>query len=333
MKGSIMKKEIVVSGIRATGKLHLGNFLGAMRNFTELQENYDCYFFVADYHSLTTETNPEKLRANLMEIVMDYLAIGLNPAKCTIFTQSSVLEIAELSLLLSMVQPAGDLERLPTYQEKKKSQEKNINAGLLFYPVLMAADILIQKATLVPVGKDQLPHIRFTRELAKRFNRRYENTFPMPEALESKAVRVPGLDGTEKMGKTAGNTINLDDSPEQIERKIAVAVTDVARKKREDPGNPLICNLFAIHELISSSDTIECVRKKCPKAGIGCIECKKILSNGIIEILKPIQQRRLEIVSNPDHVIAVLHKGGIKARESAKKTVDEVREKMGLKKF
>lgn len=326
-------KKIIVSGIRPTGKLHLGNYLGAMKIFAELQENYNCFFFAADYHSLTTETNPDNLRTSLPEIIADYLASGLDPEKCTIFAQSSVPEIPELALLLSMIQPAGELQRLPTFREKAEKQTEGANAGLLLYPVLMAADILVQKAHLVPVGKDQLPHIYLTQDLAKRFNERFGLTFPMPEVYEGKPIKVPGLDGTEKMGKSEGNTINLTDKPETINQKIAVAVTDTARKRRTDPGNPFICNLFAIHELISLGKTVEEIKKGCQTAEIGCIECKKILSDGIIELLKPFQVKREEITAKTGLVKEVLYEGGLKARKTAKKTLEEVRDKMGISLF
>jgi len=333
MNWNITSGDVVLSGIRATGKLHLGNFLGAIRNFVDLQERYVCFFFIADYHSLTTETNPDRLRENLPEVVIDYLAAGLNPQKCTIFAQSSVPEIAELALLLSMVQPLRELERLPTYRDKMNVQSENVNAGLLYYPILMAADILIQKAVLIPVGKDQLPHIYFTQKIARRFNARYGETFPIPEALQGKTIKVPGLDGTEKMGKTEGNTINLDDPPEVVRKKVAVAVTDTARKRREDSGNPYECNMFALHELLSPPGIIEQVSGGCKTAGIGCVGCKEILSQEIIELLAPIQEKRTEIAANPDFVRQVLYEGARRARMSAQDTITEVREKMGLRQF
>ncbi len=326
-------KKVVLSGIRATGKLHLGNYLGAMRDFVRLQEEYNCFFFIADYHTLTTETDPHRLRTHLPEIVMDYLAIGLDPEKCTIFAQSSVPEVTELSLLLSMVLPANDLLICPTFKEKQETQPQNVNAGLLFYPVLMAADILWPKANLVPVGKDQLPHIYLTQDIARRFNERFGDTFPKPEALQKEAIRIPGLDGSEKMGKSEGNTIELVDTPETIRQKIAVAVTDYARKRRHDPGNPFECNLYTIHEYISPNDIVKKIREGCRTAAIGCVECKKILSEGIIKLLSPLQERRAKIAANPDLVREVLHKGGLRAREKAQKTVFEVREKMGLRQF
>ncbi|MFH1713995.1 MAG: tryptophan--tRNA ligase [Candidatus Nealsonbacteria bacterium] len=330
-------KERVVSGIRATGQLHLGNYLGAMRNFVDMQEKYECFFFIADYHTLTTAPNPETIRQNLPEIVLSYLAIGLDPEKCTIFAQSSVPEITELTLLLSMIQPVSELERLPTYKDKKKNQPKNINLGLLSYPVLMAADIIIQKANLVPVGRDQLPHIELTQKITERFNRRYGDTFPVPKALIEKAITVPGLDGTGKMGKSEVNAIDLIDEPEVVYQKIKVAVTDTNRKRRSDSGNPFECNLYTIHEQLTSDPfhdpLVKSILEGCKTAAIGCVECKERLSARVVELLKPFQERRKELASKLDYVQQVLHEGGLKARKTAQETVAEAREKMGLQLF
>lgn len=331
-----MKKEIIVSGIRPTGKMHLGNYLGAMRVFAELQEKYECFFFAADFHSLTDRKDSKGIKEDLPEIIMDYLASGLDPEKCTIFAQSSVPEIPELALLLSMIQPIGKLLRLGTFKEKAekiKKQGRSPNAGLLCYPVLMAADILIQKAGWIPVGKDQLPHIELARALARRFNNLYGKTFPMPQVFEKKPIKVPGLDGTEKMGKSEDNAILLTDSPDAIKQKIAIAVTDTDRKRRNDPGNPFVCNLFTMHELVSPKDVVEEVKTGCQAAKIGCLECKKMLSSKIIDLLKPFQEKRKEIAAKPSLVKEVLHQGGLKARKTAKETVNEVREKMGLSSF
>lgn len=328
-------KKVVLSGIRATGKMHLGNYLGAMRNFVELQNNpdYKCFYFVADYHTLTTNPNPNDLRSNLPEIVLDYLAAGINPEVSVLYAQSSVPELTELCLLIGMVTPLGELLRCPTFKEKARKQPDNVNHGLLSYPVLMAADILGPKADLVPVGEDQLPHIEITRSIARRFNDRYGNTFKIPEALKEKAIRVPGLDGTDKMGKSEGNTINLDDSPEVIWEKLRVAVTDTERKRRSDPGRPYLCNLYSLHEFVSSQEVTEEVYKECLSAGIGCLECKRKLADSVIALLGPIQQRRVELSKNPDYLFQVLYEGGKKARSVIQKTVNEVREKMGLRMF
>lgn len=324
---------VVVSGTRATGRLHLGNYIGAMRNFPPLQESHRCYFFVADFHTLTSLTDPEQLRQHLPEIVLDYLAAGLDPVKSVIFAQSSVPQIPELSLLLGMITGYGELLRCPTFKEKRKKQEDNVNLGLFSYPVLMAADILIQKAALVPVGEDQLPHIELTREIARRFNNRYGEVFPLPEALMEKAVRVPGLDGTSKMGKSEGNTIDLRDSPEVVRQKISMAVSDTRRARRFDPGNPYDCNVYALHEFTTVPAMIEQIKEDCQSAVIGCVDCKQCLSDSVIAFLEPFQARRAEIAKDPSYVREVLHEGGRTARETAIPTMEAVRVKMGISSF
>ncbi len=326
-------KQIVLSGIRPTGKLHLGNYLGAIRDFVKLQEECKCFFFVADWHSLTTLDDFSELRKNSFEIVMDFLAAGLSPGKCTIFLQSDIPEIAELALLLSMFQPANELSTLPTYQDVIAKKPNKNNAGLLYYPILMAADILAHKAHLIPVGRDQEIHIRVARDIARRFNNRFGDTFPIPQTFEKESIKVPGLDGTEKMGKSEDNDILLTDSPDIIRQKIAIAVTDTSRKHLCDPGNPFICNLFAMHELVSSENTVEEIKIGCKTAKIGCLECKKMLSSSIIDLLMPFQEKRKKFATNPNLVKEVLHYGRLKAKKNAKKTLNEVREKMGLSSF
>ena len=318
-------ENIIVSGIRPTGKLHIGNYLGAIKDFVKLQHEGKCFFFIADWHSLTTFKKYELLKEYSLDVAIDFLAAGLIPEKCTIFLQSDVPEIAELALLLSMFQPANELYTLPTYKEKA---EKDSNAGLLYYPILMAADILAHKAHLVPVGSDQEIHIRISREIARRFNNTFGDFFPTPQTFEKESIKVPGLDGSEKMGKSEGNTINLSDSPKAIEKKISVAVTDTARKRRQDPGNPFECNIFAMHELVSKEETVKLVRTGCNTTDIGCVDCKNILSQRLIEMLKPLQERRKTI--STDYVERVLREGAEKARESANNTLKQVREKMGF---
>lgn len=325
--------SVVVSGIRATGRLHLGNYIGAMLNFPPLQEDHQCFFFVADYHTLTTAPDPELLRSNLPEIVLDYLAAGLDPAKSIIFAQSSVPEITELATLLGMIATVGELQRCPTFKEKVAKSPDNVNLGLFSYPVLMAADILIQKANIVPVGADQLPHIEMTRNIAARFNHQYGKVFPIPKALEERAIRVPGIDGSGKMGKSDNNTIDLRDTPDVITRKIKGAVTDITRLRRHDPGHPLECNLYALHEFVSPEDQVKQIRCDCESAGIGCVDCKKILAKSLIEYLGPFQARREVISAQQGYVQDMLHTGGLKARETAADTVEEVRQLMGLSHF
>jgi len=252
-------KKVVLSGIRATGKLHLGNYFGAMRYFVKMSQEKDkkCFFFIANLHTLTTKMDPADIKRDLKEIVLDFISVGINPEKSIIFAQSSVPETCELSWLLNCLTPVAELERMPHFKEKKDKKialKEIINAGLLTYPVLMAADILGPCASLVPVGEDQHPHVELTRELARRFNHIYGETFPIPELLKSEAIRVPGLDGTGKMGKSDQNTIDLSDSPKVIKNKIAKAVTDPARIRRKDAGNPDICNIYALHMLMSTGE-------------------------------------------------------------------------------
>ena len=326
--------KVVVSGIRATGRLHLGNLIGAMQNFPPLQDVYQCYFFVADYHTLTTLPDPQLLRENLPEIVLDYLAAGLDPVKSVIFAQSSVPEITELATLLGMVSMVGELQRCPTFKEKVAKNPDNVNLGLFSYPVLMAADILIQKANVVPVGADQIPHIELTQTIATRFNYRFNRQFfPIPEALEERAIRVPGIDGSGKMGKSDGNTIDLKDSPEVIRKKIMGAVTDIKRARRTDPGHPFECNLYALHEFVNKEADVQEIRLDCEGAKIGCVDCKQKLAAAIIEYLAPFQARRAEIEKIPDYIQDILHDGGQQARKSAVQTVDEVRSLMGLERY
>ncbi|PIP17246.1 MAG: tryptophan--tRNA ligase [Candidatus Portnoybacteria bacterium CG23_combo_of_CG06-09_8_20_14_all_37_13] len=328
----LQEKQVVLSGIRATGKMHLGNYLGAMKNFVDLQntEGYQCFYFVADYHTLTTNPDPDELKTNLPGIVLDYLAAGIDPEKSTLYAQSSVPELAELCLLIGMVTPIGELMRCPTFKEKARKQPDNVNHGLFTYPVLMAADILGPKADLVPVGEDQLPHVEITRFIANRFNSRYGKVFELPVALMEKAIRVPGLDGTDKMGKSEGNTIDLSDSADAVWEKLRVAVTDEQRERRSDPGRPYLCNLYALHEFVSPTDIVKAIDEECRSATIGCIDCKKKLAENITAILDPLQQRRVEIAKGPDYIRQVLHDGGQRAREIIKETVAEVRQKMGL---
>ncbi|MFH1192566.1 MAG: tryptophan--tRNA ligase [bacterium] len=327
-----MKEKVVLSGIRATGRMHLGNYLGAMRNFVILQETsvYNCLYFIADYHTLTTNPAPKDIKFNLPQIALDYLAAGIDPEKSILYAQSSVPELAELCLLLSMVINIGELQRCPTFKEKARKQPDNVNLGLFSYPVLMAADILGPKTNLVPVGKDQLPHIEITRSIAQRFNNLYGKTFELPEALKEKAIRVPGLDGTAKMGKSDNNTIDLTDSPETIWKKISVAVTDEQRQRRSDPGNPAKCNIFSLHKFVSEKELLSEIKEGCKTAKIGCVDCKKRLSANISGVLEPFQQRRENLSKNFDYIHAILNKGGEQARKIVQATVTEVREKMGL---
>lgn len=324
------EKKVVVSGIRATGRLHLGNYLGALRNFARLSQDddYETYFFVADWHTLTTKRDTKDNFLN--DMVLDYLAAGVDPKKSALYLQSSVPQTAELFWYLSCLTPKGDLERVPTFKDKVRLQPKNVNAGLLNYPVLMAADILGPKAELVPVGKDQLPHLEMTAELARRFNYLHGKTFPEPRAMDDRPITVPGLDGTGKMGKSENNTINLEDPPDVVMQKLRTAVTDPARVRRNDPGNPEVCNIFKLHTLVSSPEEINTCAEGCRTAAMGCVECKKILAKNINNLLEPFQQRRRELVDKPDVVVEVLRSGNVRAKERISRTVAEVRQKLGI---
>ncbi len=336
-----MAEETILSGIRATGRLHFGNFLGAVRHFVDFQRpGNTCLYFIADLHTLTTLKDPSEMRTNIREIVKDYLASGLNPEQSVIYAQSSVPEISELCLLLSMVQPLGDLERIPTFKEKirkmraeKDKQAPDINLGLLTYPVLMAADILGPHATLVPVGEDQVPNVELARTLARRFNDRFGDTFTIPRML-AEMVKVPGLDG-EKMGKSeADNAIDIN-SPLAVihDRYKRKGMTDPQRVRVTDPGDPYnrCRSVYAVHEMITLGETgSREIANACMSARISCLECKDRLVKSIARILEPFQERRMQLADKDDYVREVLHEGGKKARARIKATVEVVRDKMGI---
>lgn len=329
-----MHTATILSGIRATGRLHFGNYIGAVRHFVIHQRPENrCMYFIADLHTLTTLRNPEELRGNVLEIVKDYLAAGLDPEQSIIYAQSSVPEIPELSLLLSMMQPLGELQRIPTFKELVRKNPDDVTLGLITYPVLMAADILGPQATLVPVGEDQVPNVELARNMAHRFNDRFGDTFTMPEML-TEMVKVPGLDG-EKMGKSeADNAIDINAPMSVIrERYMTRGVTDPERKRASDPGDPYnrCRSVYALHELITpgEADGRE-IANACRTARIGCAECKKRLVDSIATILEPFQERRAVLASRDDYAREVLHEGGKRARKIVRETVEKVRDKMGI---
>ena len=324
--------ETIVSGMRPTGKLHLGHFHGALVNWLRLQQQYQCYFFVADWHALTTDyATPQGIRENTIEMVIDWLSVGIDPAKSVIFRQSGVKEHAELHLLYSMITPVSWLERNPTYKEQMKEiVGKDLSTyGFLGYPVLQAADITIYKANKVPVGVDQAPHVELTREIVRRFNQLYRQIFPEPEVLLTEAQKVPGLDGR-KMSKSYGNAVFLSDTPEEIDKKISRMMTDPARVKRTDPGEPEKCPAFQLHKIYCTPQEIEFVTQGCRTAGIGCLECKKIMIKHVIEDLAPIRERRAQFENSPEKVEEILASGTEAARQNAGATMVEVRETLGL---
>ncbi len=322
----------VLSGMQASGKLHLGNLVGALQNWVRLQDNYDCFYFIADWHALTTGYgNTSALKESTEDILINFLAAGLDPEKCTIFLQSKILQHAELHLLLSMITPLGWLERVPTYKEKQQElKDRDLSTyGFLGYPLLQTADIIIYRARYVPVGVDQVPHLEISREIARRFNNLYKEVFPEPEALLTEFPKVPGVDGR-KMSKSYGNAIYLSDSPKVAEQKILTMMTDPARKRRTDIGNPELSPVFQLHRIFSTKEEQNEVAEGCRTAGIGCIDCKKILIKNIFRVLEPIWQKRSELIANPKLVMEVAEKGTDKARKVAEETMHFVREAMGL---
>lgn len=329
-----MNSQVILSGIRATGRLHFGNFLGAVQNFVHYQKpGNTCLYFIADLHTLTTLQNPNELRGNLIEIVKDYLAAGLDPERSVIYAQSSVPEISELCLYLSMVQPFGDLTRIPTFKDLVRKNPDNVTLGVVTYPVLMAADILGPKATLVPVGEDQVPNVELARDLASKFNAKFGTTFSIPNMMQQ-MVRVPGLDGG-KMGKSeADNVIDIN-SPraEILSRYLKKGVTDIERKHVTDPGDPYnrCKSVYTIHELVTAGEVeTRTIANACLTAKIGCKECKHRLVDGIMTILEPFQEARAELADKDEMVKEILHEGGKKARAMIRETTMEVREKMGI---
>lgn len=328
-----MKKMRILSGMRPSGKLHLGNLLGALSNWKRLQdEGHDTYYMVADWHALTTEYEASgEIRSNTFEMVIDWLAAGLDPEKSVIFVQSHVKEHAELYLLFSMITPLGWLERVPTYKEAlDESNGRQIAThGFLGYPLLQAADILIYRADAVPVGQDQLPHLEFTRELARRFQHLYDAVFPEPQSLLTETPLIRGTDGR-KMSKRYDNTILLSDSEDETQRKIMQMITDPARKRRDDPGNPDICPLFELQKVFGSKEWVERVDRECRTAEIGCVEDKKALVESLNEHLRSFRKARAELAADPDRIEAILAKGAEKARRTATATMEEARKAMQI---
>lgn len=326
----------VLSGIRSTGQLHLGNYFGALRNFVKMQHDAECFFFIADYHSLTTHPDPKALHGNVKNILSEYLAAGIDPEVATIYIQSDVPQVAELSLLLSMHAYIGELERTASFKDKIRKNPENVNAGLLCYPVLMAADILLHRADYVPVGKDQEQHLELTRRFARRFNQIYGvEYFPesVPYNFGEELVKIPGLDGNGKMGKSEGNGIFLSDSDAQIRKKVMRAVTDTGPTAPDSPMSEPVANIFTILKAVSTPDTVEYFADKYAKCEIRYGDLKKQLAEDIIKTIAPIRERIESIRNDDSYLHKVASEGAEKARASADKTIGEVREIMGIHKF
>ncbi len=325
------KKGRVFSGARPTGRQHLGNYLGAIQNYVALQDDYDCVYCIVDVHALTTVETTQDLKQNTTEMVLDWLAAGIRPEETIVFVQSHVPQVMELHTYLSMVTPLGKLTDLPTFKDKVRQQPENVNYGLLGYPVLMTADIVLYKSDVVPVGIDQAPHLEFARETVRSFNYRYNTKVLIePQAKHTEIKKVLGIDGVEKMSKSLNNHIEIASTPAETTARVREMVTDPARLKRTDPGNPDVCNVYTMHKIFSSQADVEMVNVECRRAGIGCVDCKKLLAKNMNAHLELFRTKRAEFASRPGYVQDVLNDGAKRACVIAEKTMEEVRKAIQL---
>ncbi|MFO7585542.1 MAG: tryptophan--tRNA ligase [Anaerolineales bacterium] len=320
------KKGRVFSGARPTGRQHLGNYLGAIKNYVDLQNEYDCVYCIVDLHALTTEETTADLKQNTYEMALDWLAAGVRPDETILFVQSHVPQVTELHTILSMVTPLGKLTDLPTFKEKVRQNESNVNYGLVGYPVLMTADIVLYKTDVVPVGIDQAPHIEFAREIVRSFNYRFKtNALIEPQMKNTKILKVLGIDGKDKMGKSLNNHIEIAATPDETRQRVMQMVTDPQRMRRNDPGNPDVCNVFSMHKIFTSAEDVAMIDRECRVAGIGCVDCKKRFAENLNKSLEPFRAKREEIAKNPNDVWDVLQDGAKRARAIAEKTMEDVR--------
>jgi tryptophanyl-tRNA synthetase len=325
------KKGRVFSGARPTGRQHLGNYLGAIKNYVAMQDDYDCVYCIVDVHALTTVETTQDLKQNTVEMALDWLAAGIRPEDSILFVQSHVPEVMELHMYLSMVTPLGKLTDLPTFKEKIRQQPDNVNYGLVGYPVLMTADIVLYKTDIVPVGIDQAPHIEFAREIVRSFNYRYNTKVLVePQVKHTEVLKVLGIDGREKMSKSLNNHIELASTPKETITRVKEMVTDPARVKRTDPGNPDVCNVYTMHKIFSPQPDVDMVNVECRRAGIGCVDCKLLYANNLNKHLEPFRAKRTELTSQQNYVQDVINDGGKRARAIAQKTMAEVREAIAL---
>jgi tryptophanyl-tRNA synthetase len=322
-------KARVFSGIQPSGDLHLGNYLGAIQNWVELTDRYECIYSIVDLHAITIPYEPEELKQRVFDMAVGLFAAGLDPDNCILFVQSAVPEHAQLEWLFNTVTPLGELSRMTQFKDKSERVE-TVNAGLLNYPILQAADILLYQATLVPVGEDQRQHLEFTREIARKWNARFGEYFPEPQPMIGGAKKILGLDGASKMSKSQDNTIAMLGDPEEIWARVRTAVTDPARVRRDDPGNPDVCNVFSLHEFFTDPARRAEIAVQCRAATIGCVDCKRILADGISERMGPIRERARELREHPDRVNEMLAQGASRARVIARATLAEAYERMGL---
>ncbi len=321
----------IFSGIQPTGEIHIGNYVGAIRNWVQLANRYECIYCVVDYHAITIDFEVASMPEKILETATVLAAAGLTPDRCIVFVQSHVREHTELAWIFNCVTPVGELERMTQFKEKGKQHRDNVNVGLLDYPVLQAADILLYKAGHVPVGEDQIQHVEFSREIARKFNARFGETFSEPQVILSTAPRILGTDGKAKMSKSMNNAIGLLDPPKVIREKLRTAATCEHRQRRSDPGHPEHCNIFTIHQAFSKPDEIALVDHQCRTAGFGCLECKEILYKNMVEEIGPIQDRFKEMNQNPEYIIDVLRSGANRCRAIAEEVMDEVRSRIGIK--
>ncbi|MEO0137307.1 MAG: tryptophan--tRNA ligase [candidate division WOR-3 bacterium] len=328
-----MIKGNLFSGIQPSGRLHIGNYVGAMRNMIALQDDYQCIYGIVDYHAMTVRFNPAEMEQRIFNCAVDYLAAGIDPQKSILMLQSTVSEHTELAWILNTITPISWLMRVPTFKEKRQQNPDYVNMGLLDYPVLMAADIMLYKSVIVPVGEDQLPHLELTREIVRKFNAYFGETFPEPKEYLGKVTKILGLDGVNKMSKSLDNCIYLDEDKDTIWKKLSTAVTDTSRKRRTDPGNPELCNIYTMHLAFSKQEDIDYCAQECRRAGIGCLDCKRILLENLYATLEPIQKRQQELKNRPEYIYEVLRDGYLRAKKIASQTMEEVYQKIGIRKF
>ena len=325
------KKGRVFSGARPTGRQHLGNYLGAIKNYVALQDDYNCVYCIVDLHALTTVDTTENLKVNTREMALDFLAAGIRPEETIIFVQSHVPQVTELHTILSMVTPLGKLTALPTFKEKVRQNPDNVNYGLVGYPVLMTADIVLYKADVVPVGIDQAPHLEFAREIVRSFNYRYNTDVLIEPMMKNTEIpKVIGIDGKDKMSKSLDNHIEIAATPEETHKRVMQMVTDPQRVRRDDPGDPDVCNVFSLHKTFSSAEEVAMIDVECRRAGIGCVDCKKLFSKNLNAHFEPFRERRAALEAEPDYVKDVLADGAARAQAIARQTIAEVKQAVGL---
>lgn len=325
-----MKKRIF-SGIQPSGDIHIGNYIGAIRNWAKMMDEYDCIFCIVDYHAMAGKYDPKQLQKRILEAATVNIACGIDPDRCSFFIQSHVIEHTELTWIFNCVTPMGELQRMTQFKEKSKHQNQNINVGLLDYPVLQTADILLYKGEVVPVGEDQIQHIELCREIARKFNASFGKTFPEPQAFIGKHKRIMGLDGKNKMSKSLNNYIGVLETDDEIWKKLKSAFTDENRIKKTDPGNPDICNIYSLHDALSDPDVVSEIGQECQKGLIGCVDCKKKLHQSLSFHLSPIREKADYLFKNPDKVHEALEQGAVKCKKIAQEVMKEVRIKTGLR--